>query len=47
MVVTDSTAPREEVERWRDAGVEVLTVDPGPRGAAPPRPRDLRRPAAN
>jgi DeoR/GlpR family transcriptional regulator of sugar metabolism len=47
MVVTDSTAPREEVERWRDAGVEVLTVDPGPRGPAPPRPRDLRRPAAN
>jgi DeoR/GlpR family transcriptional regulator of sugar metabolism len=47
MVVTDSTAPGGEVGRWRDAGVEVLTVDRGPRGAAPPRPRDLRRPAAS
>src|SRR5215471_5512747 len=47
MVVTDSTAPSAEVERWRDAGVEVLAVDPGPRGAAPPRPRDLRRATAN
>jgi DeoR/GlpR family transcriptional regulator of sugar metabolism len=47
MVVTDSTAPPAEVERWRDAGVEVLAADPGPRGAAPPRPRDLRRPGAN
>src|SRR5262245_34546773 len=47
LVLTDSTAPSDEVERWRDGGVEVLTVDPGPRGAAPPRPRDLRRPTAN
>jgi DeoR/GlpR family transcriptional regulator of sugar metabolism len=45
MVLTDSTAPIEEVERWREAGVEVLAVDPGPGGAMPPRPRDLRRPA--
>jgi DeoR/GlpR family transcriptional regulator of sugar metabolism len=47
MVVTDSTAPGAEVDRWRDAGVDVLTVDPGPRGAAPPRPRDLRRPSVS
>jgi DeoR/GlpR family transcriptional regulator of sugar metabolism len=42
-IVTDSSAPSEEVEAWREAGVEVITADPGPREAPPLRPRDLRR----
>jgi len=42
-VVTDSGAPADEVEAWRAAGVEVITVDPGPREPPPARPRDLRR----
>ena len=42
-IVTDSSAPATEVEQWREAGVNVLTVDPGPRQAPPVRPRDLRR----
>jgi len=43
-IVTDSSAPAAEVELWRGAGVEVVTVDPGPREPLPVRPRDLRRP---
>jgi DeoR family transcriptional regulator of aga operon len=42
-IVTDSSAPADEVEAWRAAGVEVVTVGPGPRAAPPARPRDLRR----
>jgi DeoR family transcriptional regulator of aga operon len=42
-IVTDSSAPADEVEAWRAAGVEVITADPGPREALPVRPRDLRR----
>ena len=42
-IVTDSSAPADEVEAWRGAGVEVITADPGPREAPPLRPRDLRR----
>ena len=41
-IVTDTSAPTEEIERWREAGVEVVTVDPAPR-EPPHRPRDLRR----
>jgi DeoR/GlpR family transcriptional regulator of sugar metabolism len=43
-IVTDSTAPAEDVEAWRAAGVDVVTVDPGPREPMPIRPRDLRPP---
>src|SRR2546423_11570544 len=42
-VVTDSSAPAADVEAWRAAGVNVITVDPGPREPPPLRPRDLRR----
>jgi DeoR/GlpR family transcriptional regulator of sugar metabolism len=42
-IVTDSSAPPDEVEAWRAAGIHVIAADPGP-GAPPPlRPRDLRR----
>jgi DeoR/GlpR family transcriptional regulator of sugar metabolism len=41
-IVTDSSAPADEVEAWRSAGIEVVIADPGPR-EAPVRPRDLRR----
>jgi DeoR family transcriptional regulator of aga operon len=46
-VVTDSSAPSDEVEAWRAAGVNVLVVDPGPREPPPVRPRDLRRAVRN
>jgi DeoR/GlpR family transcriptional regulator of sugar metabolism len=46
-IVTDSSAPALEVEQWREAGVNVVTVDPGPREAPPVRPRDLRRVTLN
>jgi DeoR family transcriptional regulator of aga operon len=42
-IVTDSSAPADEVEAWRAAGIEVITADSGPREAPPLRPRDLRR----
>ncbi len=29
-IVTDSSAPASEVDAWRAAGVDVITVDPGP-----------------
>src|ERR1700704_4874962 len=41
-IITDSSAPDDEVQAWRAAGVEVITADPGPR-ELPVRPRDLRR----
>ncbi len=43
MVVTDSGAPADEVERWRHAGIPVTVVEPAQRAAPPARPRDLRR----
>jgi DeoR/GlpR family transcriptional regulator of sugar metabolism len=46
-IITDSSAPAAEVEAWRAAGVNVITVDPGPREAPPLRPRDLRRAVRN
>jgi DeoR family transcriptional regulator of aga operon len=46
-IVTDSSAPEAEVEAWSAAGVNVITVDPGPREALPVRPRDLRRAVRN
>jgi DeoR/GlpR family transcriptional regulator of sugar metabolism len=46
-IVTDSTAPPDEVELWRAAGIDVLTADPGPREPPPVRPRDLRRAVRN
>ena len=46
-VITDSSAPAAEVEAWRAAGVDVITVDPGPREPPPLRPRDLRRAVRN
>src|SRR5690242_9224775 len=42
-IVTDSSAPAEEIEAWRSAGVQVVTTDLGPREPPPLRPRDLRR----
>jgi DeoR/GlpR family transcriptional regulator of sugar metabolism len=42
-IVTDSSAPADEVVAWRAAGIEVVLADPGPREAEPLRPRDLRR----
>ena len=41
-IITDSSAPAVEVEAWRAAGVNIVTVDPGPREPPPLRPRDLR-----
>ena len=46
-IVTDSSAPPDEVDAWRAAGVDVLVVDPGPREPLPLRPRDLRRAVRN
>jgi DeoR/GlpR family transcriptional regulator of sugar metabolism len=46
-IVTDSSAPAAEVAEWRAAGVDVVTVDPGPREPPPLRPRDLRRAVRN
>jgi DeoR family transcriptional regulator of aga operon len=46
-IVTDSSAPAAEVDAWRAAGVDVVTVDPGPREPPPLRPRDLRRAVRN
>jgi DeoR/GlpR family transcriptional regulator of sugar metabolism len=46
-IVTDSSAPAEEVEAWRSAGVQVVTTEVGPREPPPLRPRDLRRAVRN
>jgi DeoR/GlpR family transcriptional regulator of sugar metabolism len=46
-IITDSSAPAAEVEAWREAGVDVMLVDPGPREPLPMRPRDLRRSVRN
>lgn len=42
-IITDSSAPAAEVDAWRETGVDVMLVDPGPREPLPVRPRDLRR----
>lgn len=42
-IVTDSSAPPEEVAAWQAAGIEVIAADPGPGAPPPHRPRDLRR----
>jgi DeoR/GlpR family transcriptional regulator of sugar metabolism len=46
-IITDSSAPDDEVHAWRAAGVEVTTVDPGPHEPLAVRPRDLRRAVRN
>lgn len=46
-IITDSSAPATEVEAWREAGVDVMLVDPGPSEPLPVRPRDLRRAVRN
>src|SRR5580704_11125501 len=42
-IITDASAPADEVDAWRARGVEVITVEAGPRPRPPVRPRDLRR----
>ncbi len=42
-IVTDTSAPAEEVEAWRAQGVEVVAVEAVSRERSPVRPRDLRR----
>jgi DeoR/GlpR family transcriptional regulator of sugar metabolism len=46
-IVTDPSAPSDEVEAWRGAGVDVIVADVGPMEPLPLRPRDLRRAARN
>jgi DeoR/GlpR family transcriptional regulator of sugar metabolism len=46
-IVTDSSAPADEVAAWRAAGVDVVVADPGPSEPLPLRPRDLRRAVRN
>ena len=46
-IVTDPSAPPDEVEAWRAAGVEVIIADSGPLEPLPVRPRDLRHAARN
>jgi DeoR/GlpR family transcriptional regulator of sugar metabolism len=46
-IITDSGAPADEIDAWRAAGVDVITIDPGPSEAPPIRPRDLRRAVRN
>jgi DeoR/GlpR family transcriptional regulator of sugar metabolism len=42
-IVTDSGAPRAQVEAWRAQGTEVVTADVVSPPRVPIRPRDLRR----
>jgi DeoR/GlpR family transcriptional regulator of sugar metabolism len=46
-IITDTTAPEEEVAAWRAADVTVITAKAGPRDPVPLRPRDLRRAVRN
>jgi DeoR family transcriptional regulator of aga operon len=46
-IVTDASAPSDEVNSWRAAGVDVVVADPAPREPLPLRPRDLRRAVRN
>jgi DeoR/GlpR family transcriptional regulator of sugar metabolism len=42
-VVTDTSAPAEQVEAWRARGIDVVTAEVGSRDRSPVRPIDLRR----
>jgi DeoR/GlpR family transcriptional regulator of sugar metabolism len=42
-VVTDTSAPAEQVEAWRARGIDVVTADVTARERSPVRPIDLRR----
>ena len=46
-IVTDSSAPPADVEAWRAAGVDVITVDPVTSDTVPLPPRELRRTIRN
>jgi hypothetical protein len=46
-IITDPSAPPDEVEAWRAAGVDVVIADAGPLEPLPVRPRDLRHAARN
>lgn len=46
-IVTDSSAPTDEADAWRDAGVEVLTADVERSDPSLLRTRDLRLPVRN
>ena len=43
-IITDSSAPVEEVQRWRAAGVEIVTAEAAPPAMLQHRPRGLTRP---
>jgi DeoR/GlpR family transcriptional regulator of sugar metabolism len=43
-IVTDSSAPADQVEAWRARGTEVVTAEVKPRERSPIRAVDLRRP---
>lgn len=42
-IVTDTSAPAEQVEEWRSRGIDVVTADVVSRDRSPVRPIDLRR----
>jgi DeoR/GlpR family transcriptional regulator of sugar metabolism len=42
-IVTDTSAPAEQVEEWRSRGIDVVTADVVSRERSPVRPIDLRR----
>ena len=42
-IVTDETAPDDQVEAWRARGVEVVVAEIATRPRSPIRPVDLRR----
>jgi DeoR/GlpR family transcriptional regulator of sugar metabolism len=46
-IVTDPSAPADEVEAWRGVGIDVIIADSGPMEPLPVRPRDLRHAARN
>ncbi|HEY2936468.1 MAG TPA: DeoR/GlpR family DNA-binding transcription regulator [Gaiellaceae bacterium] len=42
-IVTDSSAPADEIDAWRRSGVEVVAAEVASRARSAPRVRDLRR----
>jgi hypothetical protein len=42
-VVTDDSAPSDEVEAWRSRGIDVVVAEVAQLPRAPVRPMDLRR----
>ncbi|MBD0349227.1 MAG: DeoR/GlpR transcriptional regulator [Thermoleophilia bacterium] len=42
-IVTDRSAPADEVQAWRSRGTDVVVVEAAARERSPIRPRDLRR----